>query len=65
MMFVVLLLAYMHTEPVIKNVPGEPNNPTHDLWNASPMVSQLSHKVRSVQVCYISYFEGLVPSISP
>ena len=44
-------------------MPGHGGNRTYDLWNASPMLCQLSYAVRSVRVCDISEL-SLVPSIS-
>ena len=47
----------------LKNMPGHGGNRTYDLWNASPMLCQLSSAVRSVRVRDISKL-SLVPSIS-
>ena len=49
----VTLSVYIHTG----------GNRTHDLWNTSPMLCQLSYAVRSVRVSDISE-PSLVPSIS-
>ena len=38
----------------LKNMPGHGGNRTYDLWNASPMLCQLSYAVRSVRVSDIS-----------
>ena len=43
-------------------MPGHGGNRTHDLWNTSPMLCQLSYAVRTVQVSDISE-QNLVPSI--
>ena len=51
------------TSGKMKNMPDHDGNRTYDLWNADPMFCQLSHAVRSVQVCDISKL-SLVPSIS-
>ena len=51
----VTLSVYPHRAS-LKNMPGYGGNQTYDLWNASPMLCQLSYAVRSVL--------GLVPSIS-
>ena len=45
-----------------KNMPGHGGIRTYDLWNASPMLCQLSYAVRSVRVYDISEL-SLVPSI--
>ena len=58
----VTLSVYPHRAS-LKNMPGHDGNRTYDLWNASPMLCQLSYAVRSVQVCDNSG-QGLVPSIS-
>ena len=47
----------------LKNMPDHGGNRTYDLWNASPMLCQLSYAVWSVRVCDISE-QNLVPSIS-
>ena len=47
----------------LKNMPGHDGNRTYDLWNASPMLCQLSYAVWSVRVSDISE-QNLVPSIS-
>ena len=46
----------------LKNMPDHGGNWTCDLWNASPMLCQLSYAVRSVRVSDISEL-SLVPSI--
>ena len=46
----------------LKNMPGHGGNRTYDLWNTSPMLSQLSYAVRTVRVSDISE-QNLVPSI--
>ena len=38
----------------LKNMPGHGGIRTYDLWNASPMLCQLSYAVRSVRVYDIS-----------
>ena len=58
----VTLSVYPHRAS-LKNMPGHGGNRTYDIWNTSPMVSQLSYAVRSVRVCDISEL-SLVPSIS-
>ena len=58
----VTLSVYPHRAS-LKNMSGHGGNRTYDLWNASPMLCQLSYAVRSVQVCDISE-QDLVPSIS-
>ena len=47
----------------LKNMPDHGGNRTHDLWNTSPMLCQLSYAVWSVRVCDISE-QNLVPSIT-
>ena len=49
----------------LKNMPiySHGGNRTHDLWNTSPMLCQLSYAVRSVRLCDISEL-SLVTSIS-
>ena len=46
----------------LKNMPGHGGIRTYDLWNASPMLYQLSYAVRLVRVYDISEL-SLVPSI--
>ncbi len=46
-----------------KNQPDHGGNRTRDLWFASPMLYQLSYKVKSVRVFDISEL-NLAPSIS-
>ena len=58
----VTLSVYPHRES-LKNMPDHGGNRTHDLWNTSPMLCQLSHAVWSVRVCEISE-QNIVPSIS-
>ena len=58
----VTLSVYPHRAS-LKNMPGHGGNRTYDLWNASPMLCQLSYAVRSVRVCDISEL-SLVPSTS-
>ena len=47
----------------LKNMPGHGGIRACDLWNASPMLCQLSYAVRSVRARDISEL-SLVPSIS-
>ena len=49
----VTLSVYPHRAG-LKNMPGHWGNRTYDLWNTSPMLSQLSYALRSVRVCGIS-----------
>ena len=58
----VTLSVYPHRAS-LKNMPGHGGNRIYDLWNASPMLYQLSYAVRSIRVCDISEL-SLVPSIS-
>ena len=58
----VTLSVYPHRAS-LKNMPGHGGNRTYDLWNASPMLCQLSYAVSSVRVCDISEL-SLVPSTS-
>ena len=58
----VTLNVYPHRAS-LKNTPDHGGNRTYDLWKTSPMLSQLSYAVWSVQVCDISE-QNLVPSIS-
>ena len=59
----VTLSVYPHRASM-KNMPAcHGGNRTYDLWNASPMLCQLSYAVSSVRVCDISE-KNLVPSIS-
>ena len=58
---VATLSVYPHRAS-LKNMPGHGGIGTYDLWNASPMLCQLSYAVRSVRVCDISELT-LVPSI--
>ena len=50
---VATLSVYPHRES-LKNMPGHGGIPIYDLWNASPMLYQLSYAVRSVRVRDIS-----------
>ena len=45
-----------------KNMPDHDGNRTYDLWNANPMLCQLSYVVRLVRGCDISKL-SLVPSM--
>ena len=47
----------------LKNMPDHSGNRTHDLWNTSPMLCELSYAVWSVRVCDISE-QNLFPWIS-
>ena len=47
----------------LKSMPDHGGNRTCDLWNANPMLCQLSYAVRSVRVCDISEL-SLVPKLS-
>ena len=47
----------------LKSLPDNGGNRTRDLWDASPMLCQLSYAVKSVRVDDISEL-SLVPSIS-
>ena len=47
----------------LKSLPDHGGNQTHDLWDTSPMLRQLSYVVKSVRVGDISEL-NLVPSIS-
>ena len=47
---VATLSVYPHRAS-LKNMPGHSGIRTYDLWNASPMLCQLSYAVRSVQYC--------------
>ena len=38
----------------LKSMAGHGSNRTYDLWNVSPMLCQLSHAIRSLQVFAIS-----------
>ena len=58
----VTLSVYPHRES-LKNMPNHGGNGTYDLWNASPMLCQLSCVVWSVLLCDISE-QKVVPSIS-
>ena len=58
----ITLSVYPHRAS-LKNMPDHGGNRTHDLWNTSPMLCQLSYAAWSVRVCDISE-QNLVPSIS-
>ena len=58
---VATLSVYPHRAS-LKNMPGHGGIRTYDLWNASPMLCQLSCAVRSARVCDVSEL-SLVPSI--
>ena len=62
MMYVIATLSVYPHRASLKNMPGHGGIRTYDLWNASPMLCQLSYAVRSVRVCDISEL-SLVPSI--
>ena len=62
MMYVIATLSVYPHRASLKNMPGHGGIRTYDLWNASPMLYQLSYAVRSVRVCDISEL-SLVPSI--
>ena len=53
LMFVMLSLS-VSTPGKLKSLLDRGGNRTHDLWFASPMLSQLSYEVKSVRVCDIS-----------
>ena len=61
-MYVIATLSVYPHRASLKNMPGHGGIRTYDLWNASPMLCQLSYAVRSVRVCDISEL-SLVPSI--
>ena len=61
-MYVIATLSVYPHRASLKNMPDHSGNRTYDLWNASPMLCQLSYAVRSVQVCDFSKL-NLVPSI--
>ena len=61
MLCVATLSVYPHRAS-LKNIPGHGRIRTYDLWNASPMLCQLSYAVRSVRIYDISE-PSLVPSI--
>ena len=62
-MYVIATLSvYPHRES-LKSMSGHGGIRTYDLWNASPMLCQLSYVVRSVRVYDISELTSLVPSI--
>ena len=62
MMYVIATLSVYPHRASLKNMPGHDGIRTYDLWNASPMLCQLSYVVRSVRVYDISVL-SLVPSI--
>ena len=61
-MYVIATLSVYPHRASMKNMPGHGGIRTYDLWNASPMLCQLSYAVRSVRVYDISEL-SLVPSI--
>ena len=61
-MYVIATLSVYPHRASLKNMPGHGGIRTYDLWNASPMLCQLSYAVRSVRVNDISEL-SLVPSI--
>ena len=50
MMYVIATLSVYPHRASLKNMPGHGGIRTYDLWNASPMLCQLSYAVRSVRV---------------
>ena len=60
--YVIATLSVYPHRASLKNMPGHGGIQTYDLWNASPMLCQLSYAVRSVRVYDISEL-SLVPSI--
>ena len=61
-MYVIATLSVYPHWASLKNMPGHGGIRTYDLWNASPMLCQLSYAVRSVRVYDISEL-SLVPSL--
>ena len=61
-MYVIATLSVYPHRASLKNMPGHGGIRTYDLWNASPMLCQLSYAVRSVRVYDISEL-SLTPSI--
>ena len=61
-MYVIATLSVYPHRASLKNMPGHGGIRTYDLWNASPMLCQLSYAVRSVRVYDISEL-SLVSSI--
>ena len=61
-MYVIATLSVYPHRASLKNMPGRGGIRTYDLWNASPMLCQLSCAVRLVRVYDISKL-SLVPSI--
>ena len=61
-MYVIATLSVYPHRAGLKNMPSHGGIRTYDLWNASPMLCQLSYAVRSVRVYDISEL-SLVPSI--
>ena len=49
-MYVIATLSVYQHRASLKNMPGHGGIRTYDLWNASPMLCQLSYAVRSVRV---------------
>ena len=60
-MYVIATLSVYPHRASLKNMPGHGGIRTYDLWNANPMLCQLSYAVRSVRVYDISEL-SLVPS---
>ena len=60
--YVIATLSVYPHRASLKNMPGHGGIRTYDLWNASPMLCQLSYAVRSVRGYDISEL-SLVPSI--
>ena len=52
-MYVIATLSLYPHRASLKNMPGHGGNRTYQLWNASPMLCQLSYAVRSIRVCDI------------
>ena len=48
-MYVIATLSVYPHRASLKNMPGHGGIRTYDLWNASPMLCQLSYAVRSVR----------------
>ena len=49
-MYVIATLSVYPHRASLKNMPGHGGIRTYDLWNASPMLCQLSYAVRSIRV---------------
>ena len=58
-MYVIATLSVYPHRASLKNMPGHGGIRTYDLWNASPMLCQLSYAVRSVRVYDISELKEL------